>query len=306
MSETDGLPTAQRRWVMGCALLGVVLAGLDSAIANIALPTIARELAATDAATIWVVNSYQIARSPCACCRWRRWARSLGLKRVYGFGLALFTLASLACALSPTLHTLVAARLLQGIGGACMAALGGALVRAIYPRARSGARLRADRAGGGDLRGARADAGRADPVGGQLAVAVPGQRAAGPGGGAAVPGDGPRAAWAAPAVRRAGRAAERAGARPGGDRGGRAGRRRGDVAIAELAAGLACGALLVWQQIAPGGAAAAARPAAHPAVRAVGVHLRVFLRGADPGVRVAAVPVPDGDAPVARWRPGCW
>ncbi len=135
MSETDGLPTAQRRWVMGCALLGVVLAGLDSAIANIALPTIARELAATDAATIWVVNSYQLAVTVCLLPV-ASLGESLGLKRVYGFGLGLFTLASLACALSPTLHTLVAARVLQGIGGACMAALGGALVRAIYPRAR--------------------------------------------------------------------------------------------------------------------------------------------------------------------------
>ena len=65
MIDSDGLPAPQRRWVMGCALLGVVLAGLDSAIANIALPTIARELAATDAATVWVVNSYQLAVTVC-------------------------------------------------------------------------------------------------------------------------------------------------------------------------------------------------------------------------------------------------
>jgi DHA2 family multidrug resistance protein-like MFS transporter len=137
MNETDGMPPARRRWVMACALLGVVLAGLDSAIANIALPTIARDLSATDAATIWVVNSYQLAVTVCllpAATLGETW----GLKRVYGFGLALFTLASLACALSPTLPVLVASRLLQGVGGACMAALGGALVRAIYPRAQLG------------------------------------------------------------------------------------------------------------------------------------------------------------------------
>ena len=133
MTDPDGLPAAQRRWVMLCAVLGVVLAGLDSAIANIALPTIARELAATDAATVWVVNSYQLAVTVCLLP-----AASLGerygLKRIYAFGLVLFTAASLACALSPTLWALVAARLAQGVGGACMAALGGALVRAIYPR----------------------------------------------------------------------------------------------------------------------------------------------------------------------------
>jgi DHA2 family multidrug resistance protein-like MFS transporter len=137
MNESDGLPLPQRRWVMACALLGVTLAGLDSAIANIALPTIARELTATDSATIWVVNSYQLAVTVCLLPA-ASLSESLGLKRIYGFGLVLFTLASLACALSPTLEMLVAARLVQGIGGACMAALLGALVREIYPRAKLG------------------------------------------------------------------------------------------------------------------------------------------------------------------------
>jgi DHA2 family multidrug resistance protein-like MFS transporter len=134
MIESDGLPAGQRRWAMGCAILGVVLAGLDSAIANIALPTIARDLAASDAATVWVVNSYQLAVTVCLLPA-ASLGESLGLKRVYGLGLVLFTAASLGCALSPTLGVLVAARLVQGVGGACMAALGGALVRRIYPRA---------------------------------------------------------------------------------------------------------------------------------------------------------------------------
>ncbi|OJW25619.1 MAG: MFS transporter [Rhodospirillales bacterium 69-11] len=137
MDDADGMPAGRRRWVMLCALLGVVLAGLDSAIANIALPTIARDLAASDAATIWVVNSYQLATTICllpAATLGETW----GLKRIYGGGMALFTVASLACALSPTLPILVASRLVQGVGGACMAALGGALVRTVYPRAQLG------------------------------------------------------------------------------------------------------------------------------------------------------------------------
>ena len=133
MQDSDGLPAPQRRWVMGCAILGIVLAGLDSAIANIALPTIARELASSDAATVWVVNSYQLAVTVCLLPL-ASLGESLGLKRVYGFGLALFTVASLGCALSPSLAVLVGARAVQGVGGACMAALGGALVRTIYPQ----------------------------------------------------------------------------------------------------------------------------------------------------------------------------
>jgi DHA2 family multidrug resistance protein-like MFS transporter len=132
-AENDGLPVPQRHWVMFCILLGVVLSSLDSAIANIALPTIARELAARDAATIWVVNGYQLAAAICLLP-----AASLGeifgAKRVYSIGLIVFMVASLGCAMSPDLGVLVIARMAQGAGGACLSALGPALTRGIYPR----------------------------------------------------------------------------------------------------------------------------------------------------------------------------
>ncbi len=131
--EMDGLPTRQRSWVMVCVMLGIVLAGLDSAIANIALPTIARDLSASEPSVVWVVNSYQLAVAvtllPAATL-----GEILGIKRVYGFGLIVFTVASLACAVSSSLDTLVAARVVQGLGGACMAGLAPALVRRAYPR----------------------------------------------------------------------------------------------------------------------------------------------------------------------------
>lgn len=133
MSDTDGLPVPRRHWVMMCILMGVVLSSLDSAIANIALPTIARELNATDAATVWVVNGYQLASAICLLPA-AALGEIFGVKRVYAFGMALFTASSLGCALAPSLSVLVAARLVQGIGGACMSALGPALIRDIYPR----------------------------------------------------------------------------------------------------------------------------------------------------------------------------
>ena len=137
MTPAEGLPLAQRRWVMVCVLLGIVLSGLDSAIANIALPTIARDLAASEAEVVWVVNSYQLAVAvmllPAATL-----GEILGLKRVYAIGLVLFTVASLGCAASPTLGALVGARVLQGVGGACMSAIAPALVRQAYPRAMLG------------------------------------------------------------------------------------------------------------------------------------------------------------------------
>ena len=133
MSETDGLPTAQRRWVMACVLGGFTLTNLDGAIANIALPTLAREFSASASATIWVVNIYQLAMAVCLLPA-AALGGTFGLKRVYAFGLILFTLASAACALATSLDLLVAARAVQGIGGACVSGLGPALVRVIYPR----------------------------------------------------------------------------------------------------------------------------------------------------------------------------
>ena len=123
---------------MFALLAGVAMASLDSAIANIALPTIATELTATEAATVWVVNAFQLGAAllllPAAALGEIR-----GLRRVYGFGLVAFGVASLGCALSPTLATLVLCRLLQGAAGAFTAALAPALIRRIQPPASSSA-----------------------------------------------------------------------------------------------------------------------------------------------------------------------
>ena len=61
MQPTDGVPVPQRYWAVLTISLGLLMAVLDGAIANIALPTIARDLDATPAESIWVVNAYQLA-----------------------------------------------------------------------------------------------------------------------------------------------------------------------------------------------------------------------------------------------------
>jgi len=106
---------------------------LDGAIANVALPTIARELAASPADSIWVVNAYQltvtISLLPLASA-----GEIFGYRRVYRWGLAVFTISSLGCALSDSLLTLTLARIVQGFGAAGIMSVNGALVRFIYPR----------------------------------------------------------------------------------------------------------------------------------------------------------------------------
>ncbi len=128
----DGVPLPRRWWAVATIGLAITLAVLDSAIANVALPTIATDLHATPAASIWVVNAYQLAITisllPCASL-----GEIYGYQRVYRTGLAVFTLASLGCALSDSLVTLTLARVVQGFGAAGIMGVNTALVRFIYP-----------------------------------------------------------------------------------------------------------------------------------------------------------------------------
>jgi len=132
-----GLPLPQRYWAIVVVALGITLAVLDSAIANVALPTIARDLHASAAASIWVVNAYQLAVTisllPLASLGDR-----IGYRRVYLGGLILFTIASLGCALATSLPTLALTRVIQGFGAAGIMSVNTALVRMIYPPAHLG------------------------------------------------------------------------------------------------------------------------------------------------------------------------
>lgn len=133
MGGVESLTASKRRWAMLCILVGLGLSSLGSAIANIALPDISRSFSSSDAATVWVVNAYQLSATVCLLPI-ASLVESLGLKRVYATGLGIFVLASLACAFAPTLPTLVGARLIQGVGVAGVAVAGIAFVRVIYPQ----------------------------------------------------------------------------------------------------------------------------------------------------------------------------
>jgi DHA2 family multidrug resistance protein-like MFS transporter len=129
---TDGLHNPQRAFALLTIAIALIMAVLDGAIVNVALPTIAKDLHARPADAIWVVNAYQLAVTisllPLASL-----GDSLGYSRIYMFGLAVFTAASLVCALSPSLSLLTAARVAQGLGAAGVMSVNIALVRFIYP-----------------------------------------------------------------------------------------------------------------------------------------------------------------------------
>ena len=134
IEHADGLPQPQRNYAILTIALGLVMSVMDGAIANVALPTIAKDLDASPAFSIWIVNGYQLAITisllPLASL-----GEIIGYRRVYLAGLLLFTLASLFCALAHTLLLLTVARIVQGFGAAGIMSVNMALVRYIYPRA---------------------------------------------------------------------------------------------------------------------------------------------------------------------------
>ena len=134
----SGLPPPRRHYATLAIMATLVLVVLDGAIANVALPTIATALHVSPAASVWVVSGYQLALVmallPCAAL-----GESFGLRRVFMGGVVAFTGASLLCALAPSLPWLVAARFIQGLGGAAIMALAVALLRFTYPHRLLGA-----------------------------------------------------------------------------------------------------------------------------------------------------------------------
>ncbi len=133
----DGLEGAARARAMAAVALSVLLSVLDYAVANVALPTIAHDLHTTPSASIWVVNAYQLA-SLTALLPVAALGEILGAAYLCRIGLAVFVSASALCALSDSLPELAAARVLQGLGGACIMGVNLALVRFIYPSSQLG------------------------------------------------------------------------------------------------------------------------------------------------------------------------
>ena len=131
-AHADGLPVPRRYWAIATIILAITMTVLDSTVVNVALPSLARDFRTSNAASVWVINSYQvailIALLPLASL-----GEIVGYRRVSQWGLAIFTAASLACALAPTLGFLGVARIVQGLGAAGVMSVSSALVRFTYP-----------------------------------------------------------------------------------------------------------------------------------------------------------------------------
>jgi EmrB/QacA subfamily drug resistance transporter len=134
-TDTDTNPAPRdTRWqalVVLCA--GMLMIILDGTIVNVALPAIQDDLGFTQSSLAWVVNAYLVAFGGLLLLAGRL-GDLIGRRRIFLTGLTLFTGASLLCGLAPSAETLVAARFLQGVGGALTSAVILGMIVTMFPK----------------------------------------------------------------------------------------------------------------------------------------------------------------------------
>jgi EmrB/QacA subfamily drug resistance transporter len=123
---------ADRKWILVAVILGSALAFMDGSVVNVALPKLQSTFQATSAAIQWVVQSYALFAAALLLLGGAIGDR-YGRRRTFLYGVALFALASAACAAALSLGQLVAARAIQGIGAALLVPQGLSILSASFP-----------------------------------------------------------------------------------------------------------------------------------------------------------------------------
>ncbi|MBT2477556.1 MFS transporter [Streptomyces sp. ISL-94] len=113
------IASAQGRWILLTTVLGSSMALLDSTVVNVALPRIGLDLGADLAVLQWTVNAYLLTLAGLILVGGALGDR-FGRRRIFVLGVVWFAVGSLLCGIAPNAGTLVAARALQGIGGALL------------------------------------------------------------------------------------------------------------------------------------------------------------------------------------------
>nr|WP_277750139.1 MFS transporter [Prescottella agglutinans] len=130
----------RRQWtVLAVCCSSMFVVGMDTTVVNVALPTIGQDLDADMRSLEWIVDAYTIALAGLLISSGAL-ADRFGRRRVFQLGLAVFGVASLACALAPSLGVLVAARVVQGVGGSMLSPVALAIVVNAIPDRKQRAR----------------------------------------------------------------------------------------------------------------------------------------------------------------------
>ncbi len=121
----------KRWWALIVLCLGVLMIVLDTTIVNVALPSIRTDLHFTETSLVWVVNAYMLTFGGFLLLGGRL-GDIYGHRKMFLMGITLFTLASLACGISTTQTMLIAARAVQGVGGAVVSAVSLSLIMSMF------------------------------------------------------------------------------------------------------------------------------------------------------------------------------
>ena len=133
-------PSAHKGWTLAVSSLGLFMVALDTLVVTTALPVLRVDLGASLADLEWTVNAYNLAFA-CLLLTGAALGDRFGRRRMFAAGLALFTAASAAAALSPNVGTLIAARTVQGAGAAIVMPLTLTLISAAFPAEKRGAAI---------------------------------------------------------------------------------------------------------------------------------------------------------------------
>jgi EmrB/QacA subfamily drug resistance transporter len=134
---TVGCAERAKPWVLATTILGSSMAFIDGSVVNVALPAIQADLVASVRGAQWVVNAYMLMLGALILVGGATGDR-FGRRRVFVLGVAVFTAASVACGMAPGTPALVAARIVQGIGGALMVPSSLAMISAAFPEEERG------------------------------------------------------------------------------------------------------------------------------------------------------------------------
>jgi EmrB/QacA subfamily drug resistance transporter len=135
--DTTACADSAKPWVLAATILGSSMAFIDGSVISVALPAIQGDFAAAISDAQWIVNAYTLMLGALILIGGAAGDR-FGRRRVFVIGVVIFTAASVLCGLAPTALTLIAARVLQGIGGALLIPGSLAIISAAFPKAERG------------------------------------------------------------------------------------------------------------------------------------------------------------------------
>jgi EmrB/QacA subfamily drug resistance transporter len=139
ITDADAVPPVRPRLVLAICCMSLLIVGMDVTIVNVALPSIRHDFDASVSSLQWTTAAYTVVLASLLMLGGST-ADRLGRARVFKFGLALFTVASLACSLAPGIGWLIAFRILQGAAGAMLNPVAMSIIRNTFEDPRERAR----------------------------------------------------------------------------------------------------------------------------------------------------------------------